>query len=75
MFSWIELALALLKIANSVITWGRERELVSAGQDQEIAKQSAAILKQSNYAKSVMQQMSTLDDKQVDDVLKQLGAP
>jgi hypothetical protein len=74
-FSWIELALALLKIANSLITWGRERELVSAGQDKQIAEQSAAILVKSDAAKAVMQQMSVLDDKQVDDVLKQLGAP
>lgn len=74
MFSWIEIALAFLKIANALIAWGRERELVSSGQDQEIAKQSAAILVKSNAAKAVMQQVSTLDDKQVDDVLKQLGA-
>ena len=75
MFSWIEIALALLKIANSLITWGRERDLVSSGQDKEIAEQSVAILVKSNAAKEVMQQMSALDDKQIDDVLKQLGAP
>ena len=75
MFSWIEIALTFLKLANTLITWGRERELVSSGQDKQIAEQSAAILLKSNAAKAVMQQMSTLDDKQVDDVLKQLGAP
>jgi len=75
MFSWIEVALALLKISNSLITWGRERDLISSGQDKEIAEQSVAILVRSHAAKDVMQQMSSMDDKQVDDVLRQLGAP
>ena len=74
MFSWIELALAFLKIANTLITWGRERELISEGQDKEIAIQSAAILTRSNAAKAVMQQVASLTEQQTDDVLKQLGA-
>lgn len=74
MFSWVQLALTLLKIANSLITWGRERELISEGQDKQIAQESVAILTKSQFAKSVMQQMSALDDKQTDDVLKQLGS-
>lgn len=72
MFSWIEFALALLKVANTLITWGRERELISAGQDQAIAQASAAILVKSQFAKATMQQMSTLNEQQTDDVLKQL---
>lgn len=74
MFSWIELALALIKMANSLITWGRERALISEGQDKEIARETAAILVQSQYAKDTMTAISTLNEKQTDDVLKQLGA-
>ncbi len=73
MFGWIELALALIKGANAIITWARERELISEGQDKQIAQETVAILAKSNFAKSVMQSMTALDDKQTDDVLKQLG--
>jgi hypothetical protein len=72
--SWVKLAIALLKLANSYLTWARERELVSEGQDREIARETAAILAQSQFAKDTMQAVSALNDTQVDDVLKQLGA-
>lgn len=74
LFSWVELALALIRGANALIAWARERDLISDGQDKQIAQESVAILAKSQFAKSVMQSMTTLDDKQTDDVLKQLGA-
>jgi hypothetical protein len=74
MFSWVELALALIKGANALLTWARERELISEGQDKAIAQASAEILVNSQFAKSVMQRMSALNEQQTDDVLKQLGA-
>lgn len=74
MFSWVELALTLLKLANTLTTWARERELISEGQDKEIARETAAILVKSQFAKDTMTAMSSLSEPQVDDVLKQLGA-
>lgn len=71
--SWVNLALILLKLANSWITWARERELISAGQDKEIARESAEILSKSQFAKDTMTMVSGLDEKQTDDLLKQLG--
>ena len=73
MFSWVELALALIKIANALIGWARARELISQGQDQEIARQSAAILVESKFAKDTMTALSGMTEAQTDDVLKQLG--
>jgi len=74
MFSWVELALALLKLANGLINWARERELISEGQDKEIAAQSAVILVKSQFAKDAMTRISGMTEAQTDDVLKQLGA-
>lgn len=70
--TWVSLALALLKFAESCITWARERELVSVGQDKEIAATTAAILLKSEFAKNTMEQMAELTPEQTDDVLKQL---
>jgi len=72
MFSWVSLALAIIKLANVILTKARENELISQGEDKEIAKQTAAILTQSKFAKDTMQQISSLSEQQVDDVLKEL---
>lgn len=72
MISWVSLALALLKLINGILSWARERELISQGQDIEIAKQTAAILAQTEYAKNVRQKIATMDAKAVDDALRDL---
>lgn len=74
MITYAQIALALLKLVNFFVTRAHERELVSEGEDRAIARETAAILEKSKYAKQVMQDMSALDETQVDDVLKQLGA-
>lgn len=74
MFSWVQLALVLLKLANSFITWSRERELISEGEDKQIARETTAILVKSQFAKDTMTAMSALPESKVDDVLRQLGA-
>jgi hypothetical protein len=72
MISWISLALALLKLVNAIMTWARQRELISQGQDIEIARQTAAILAQTEYAKHVREKIASMDDKAVDDALRDL---
>lgn len=63
--SWVSLALALLKFVNSIMTWARERALITQGQDMEIAKTTAAILSKTEYAKNVRDKIATMDDKAV----------
>lgn len=70
--TWVSLALALLKFVNSIMSWTRERELISKGQDIEIARQTAAILSKTEYAKDVRQKIASMDDKAVDDALRDL---
>jgi hypothetical protein len=72
MISWISLALALLKLINAIVSWSRERELITRGQDMEIAKQTAAILAQTEYAKDVRKQIAALDEAAVDRALRDL---
>lgn len=70
--TWVSLALALLKFANSIMTWARERELISQGQDIEIAKTTAAILSRTEYAKNVRSKIAAMDDKAIDTALRDL---
>ena len=74
MFSWPSLALALLKLVNTYLTWARERELISIGQDREIARETSEILSKSQFAKETMTAITGLSEAQTDDLLKQLGA-
>lgn len=70
--TWVSFALALLRFVNSIITWARERELISQGQDMEIARQTTAILSKTEYAKNVRAKIANMDDKAVDDALRDL---
>lgn len=70
--SWVSLALTLLKVINNLMTWARERELISKGQDMEIARQSAAILAKTEYAKDVRDKIAAMDDAAVDAALRDL---
>lgn len=70
--TWVSLVLALLKFVNAIMSWARERELISQGQDIEIAKQTAAILAQTEYVKHVREKIAAMDDKAVNDALRDL---
>lgn len=70
--SWVSLALTLLKIVANIMTWARERELISKGQDMEIARQTTAILAQTEYAKNVKDRIAKMDDTAIDAALRDL---
>lgn len=72
MASWFSLALALIRIADGIIGWLREKGQLDAGRDAEVAKASAAILAKSAFAKGVLVDLTKADEKQVDDLLKEL---
>lgn len=70
--SWVSLALTLLKVINNLMTWARERELISKGQDMEIAKQSAAILAKTEYARDIRKKIAAMDEPAIDAALRDL---
>lgn len=70
--SWASIILALLKIANILLTTAQQNKWIGVGEDREIAKQSAAILKKTADARKTLEAVSALDDKQVDDILHSL---
>jgi hypothetical protein len=70
--TWLSLALTLLKIASTIITWARERELISQGYDQAIAEQAESILKKTEAGKAILERVNALSDDDVDAELRGL---
>lgn len=70
--SWVSLALALLKFVNSIMTWARERELVSEGYDKAIAEVSQSILVKTAAGKAIMEKVNAMSPEEVDAGLRDL---
>ena len=70
--SWISLALTLLKIVNTIMTWARERELISEGYDKAIAEVTQSILVKTTAGKAIMEKVNRMSDAEVDDGLRGL---
>lgn len=75
MFSWISFALVLLKLVNGIMTWARERELISEGQDAELAAVSQQILAKTTAGKAIMERVNAMDANAVDAGLRGLEPP
>lgn len=72
MFSWISLALALLRLVNGIMTWARERELISQGHDAAIADMAQQILVKTTAGKAIMERVNAMDEATVDAGLRGL---
>lgn len=70
--TWLSLALALLKFVNSIMTWARERELISKGYDQAIAEVSQSILIKTAAGKAMMEKVNAMSSAEVDAGLRGL---
>jgi len=64
--SWIGLALALLKFVNSLMTYARERELISQGYDKAIAEVTQSILVKTTAGKAIMEKVNAMSEAEVD---------
>lgn len=73
MFGWAEIALLLLRVANSIVTWAREQTLLTAGQDQAIAKASTDILRKTQAGKKIMERIDAMPDSGLNDLVDDLG--
>ena len=72
MFTWAEIVLLILKIANAIMgEIGNQRQF-RAGADAEIAKISAAILAKTAEGKLIMEKVNAMSDSDVDAGLRGL---
>lgn len=72
MMTWISFALALLKFVNSIISWARERELISEGYRQAIAEQAFEIATKVQTKKAIQERVDAMSEDEVDAELRGL---
>lgn len=70
--TWLSLALTLLKVVSQIMTWARERELISKGYDQAIAEVTQQILIKTDAGKAIMEKVNGMTDAEVDAGLRDL---
>ena len=66
MFTWIGLALQLLKLVNSIMSWARESELIDKGYDKAIAEVTQSILVKTEAGKKIMEKVNAMPIEDVD---------
>lgn len=70
--SWIALALMLLRVVNNIMTWARERELISQGHDAAIAEAASQIMRKTEAGKRILEKVNALTENEVDAGLREL---
>ena len=70
--SWIQLALACLKLANILADWGRESGQLKAGEDAALGRAAQAVLKATDWGKAISEKIDALDDAGLDDLEREL---
>ena len=70
--TWASLILALIKLALSLTTWAREKELLQAGQDKAIATASLEVLEATTAGKELRDRITAMDDPEVDDLWRRM---
>lgn len=72
MFTWAGIAKLALQFALAIVSWLKEKQLMDAGTDREIARASASILAKTDAAKGIAEHLAQLTEAQVDVELKDL---
>lgn len=70
--TWIQLAILLLKVVNSIISWAHDRRLIDQGYQQAIAEQLAAIAVKTQLKDKIRSEIDALSEKDIDDELRKL---
>jgi cell division protein FtsX len=72
MFTWPEIILLVLKLANAIMGEVNNQRQFTAGQDAEIAKVTASILRKTAAGKAILERVNALSDDDVDAELRGL---
>lgn len=72
MFTWSDIVLLVLKIADAIMTQIGNQKQFQAGVDAEIAKVSAAILRKTQAGKAIMEKVDAMAETDVDAGLHEL---
>jgi len=68
--SWVSLIIALISAFSKIYDWVRERQLISEGEDRQIAKALAENLRKTNYAKQALADAKSMSDAELAEWLR-----
>lgn len=71
--NWGSVILALLSLVGTLFNWARERQLLAAGAEAEIARQTMAILALTSQGQQLLMEVKAMHDEDLDKFLKDLG--
>ena len=69
---WLNLVVALLKLANSIFVAVQKAGYVQEGYDTAVAEQSEALLRKTRAGKVILERVNALSDAEVDAGLRDL---
>lgn len=75
MFSWIELAILLLKLTNALVNWLHDRGMIDEGRRQVIAENAASIAIKVGVKEKLREQIDAMSEEEVDQELRDLVDP
>lgn len=70
--NWLTLVLALVRVAEIILNWVRNKQQIDVGVDRAIARASASILAKTRAGKEVMEKVTAMTPEQVDAELLKL---
>lgn len=70
--TWASIILAVLRLANSVLTVVQQNKWISVGEEQAIAKMGAEIARRAQISEEVWNEVRNLGEEQIDDLLRSL---
>ena len=73
--TWGQFILVALRLLDWALRHGRDKRLISQGEDQAIARAMAEVLRKTDAAKRTMEEIYAMDDAQVDELLRSLEPP
>lgn len=72
MFDWVKIVLLILQLGEKIFDYAKAQGYIQQGRDEEIARQTAAILAKTEYARDVRDKIAAMDGPSVDAALRDL---
>jgi len=70
--SWASLVLALLKLTSGLVTWLRERQMLEAGRDREVARAALDVLERTAEGKRLRDRISAMQDPEAEELWRRM---
>lgn len=66
MFTWLNLIMLFLRLADSLFTWARDRQLIQQGEEKAVARGAARVLERTKQGKAIREKVDSLSDAEED---------